>query len=701
MTPYDLRLKLVENGYRPLPCIGKKPTLTGWTSERDLSPETIARYSGPDTGVECGLLVGFDVDIDDPEPVATIISSIEDWAGASGKVLKRRGRRPRVLVPFRTTQEFRKLVQWFRAPNGTYQKIEVLAKGQQFLAYGVHEDTGEPYTWDGDADLLTTPLHELPEIAEGSALSLLQYLTDLLKEEYGYESCDGPPKANGGDVHLNGHDSEIRPGNINVGQRDATHDRMRAGESIDTIVLDLLEATQKVAAPGWNWEKEERQIRWMCYRLVNKDPTLAHTLPERLWEAWQAIVTRGGIPRIGIKGRGFRVLGDGSSQQEEAPRGAEPSLPAGWVICDLNNIPPTRWRIKGMLPEVGLVILAGQFAMHKTGVVVDMASAMMQGSMFAGQYKVVTPCAVMLYALEGAQGINARLLAASGYEMGNAPRVPFAQCGECPPLSHPHTAAKMIADIKQINSYMEHFFKLPVGVVFIDTYSLAAGHTGSGDDNDRAATQKAYTTLRRVVNECKLSVVVVDHYGKLVEAGTTGSSAKEGNADTVLANLGERGNSGDLCDTRLVIRKQRDGEAGIEIPFEPEVVTLAHDADGDPITSVRLVWGKPQTIKPKAKPGPNDKLLARALDETLREQGFTFQPDFDTEVSACLESALKDRFHEIFPRGDGTDQQYQTRRSMAFDRAMRKALGNGQLEREDRVDGAVVYRPAKQSVRDE
>ena len=62
------------------------------------------------------------------------------------------------------------------------------------------------------------------------------------------------------------------------------------------------------------------------------------------------------------------------------------------------------------------------------------------------------------------------------------------------------------------------------------------------------------------------------HVGKVVETGTRGSSAKEGAADAVIALLADRELSGGLRNTRLAVRKQRDGLSGFEIPF--------HGADG-------------------------------------------------------------------------------------------------------------------------
>jgi hypothetical protein len=58
----------------------------------------------------------------------------------------------------------------------------------------------------------------------------------------------------------------------------------------------------------------------------------------------------------------------------------------------------------------------------------------------------------------------------------------------------------------------------------------------------------------------------------------------------------------------MVIRKQRDGVAGVEIPFEAETVELGLEEDGDPITAQVLNFGEPRVAKPTRKLNDNDRL---------------------------------------------------------------------------------------------
>ena len=73
----------------------------------------------------------------------------------------------------------------------------------------------------------------------------------------------------------------------------------------------------------------------------------------------------------------------------------------------------------------------------------------------------------------------------------------------------------------------------------------------------------------------------IDHFGKVIETGTRGSSAKEGAVDTIIAALGDRAVSGEVKNTRLAMRKQRDGLSGFEIPYTPRTIVTGEDEDGD------------------------------------------------------------------------------------------------------------------------
>ncbi len=69
-------------------------------------------------------------------------------------------------------------------PDGTVAQIEVLGEGQQFVAYGVHPDTGQPYAWQG-AGPDAVPLDELPVVAPDALRGFLAAAEALIVQAGG------------------------------------------------------------------------------------------------------------------------------------------------------------------------------------------------------------------------------------------------------------------------------------------------------------------------------------------------------------------------------------------------------------------------------------------------------------------------------------------------------------------------------------
>src|SRR5262249_21764722 len=102
--------------------------------------------------------------------------------------------------------------------------------------------------------------------------------------------------------------------------------------------------------------------------------------------------------------------------------------------------------------------------------------------------------------------------------------------------------------------------------------AACAGYSRSGDEYDNAVGQAIMNVLRAVAQEMKCFVLGIDHFGKTLEAGTRGASAKESSADVVLACLGDKQLSGLVTNTRLAIRKHRGGTQGQEYPYTLRLV---------------------------------------------------------------------------------------------------------------------------------
>jgi len=173
-----LRIRYVKAGYEPIPCFGKRPVLPSWpTAPIDIDCPATWDITYPDainTGIRTKYTPAIDIDIDD----ADMAEQIENQLRArfqQQRLLVRFGQPPKRLVPFRCVTLFNKIMVRFKAPDDdkTLHKIEVLGDGQQFIANGVHPDTGKAYVWR-DGDLLSVSHEQLPLLDEASAHRFLR-----------------------------------------------------------------------------------------------------------------------------------------------------------------------------------------------------------------------------------------------------------------------------------------------------------------------------------------------------------------------------------------------------------------------------------------------------------------------------------------------------------------------------------------------
>ncbi|QND55663.1 PriCT-2 domain-containing protein [Mesorhizobium huakuii] len=114
------------------------------------------------------------VDADTPSP--RLVDQVADWCAANiGPTIARIGQPPRELFPYRTDEPFRKVKSdTFVSPDGNEHKLEVLADGQQFVAYAIHPGTGQPYYWP-DQGLIDTPRSALSVMTQKHAFALVDY----------------------------------------------------------------------------------------------------------------------------------------------------------------------------------------------------------------------------------------------------------------------------------------------------------------------------------------------------------------------------------------------------------------------------------------------------------------------------------------------------------------------------------------------
>src|SRR5262245_22986177 len=147
-------IRYIKAGYEPIPCIGKRPAATGWpTITIDIDAPASWSTTYPDatnTGIRTRNAPAVDIDVYD----AAMAGRLEELLRSivlQQSLIRRIGKPPKRLIPFRCETPFSKIKVKFKAPGDekTIHTLEVLADGQQFISEGIHPDTGQPYVWEG------------------------------------------------------------------------------------------------------------------------------------------------------------------------------------------------------------------------------------------------------------------------------------------------------------------------------------------------------------------------------------------------------------------------------------------------------------------------------------------------------------------------------------------------------------------------
>jgi len=342
------------------------------------------------------------------------------------------------------------------------------------------------------------------------------------------------------------------------------------------------------------------------------------------------------------------------------------------------NDPTPKYLVKNLLPETGMGLLSGQWGTYKSFIALKLAGAIATAQPFAG-YAVKRQGAILYLACEGAGELPARLEALSAEEHGNK-ILPIYYCDASIRLLDHTGVASIIATAKQVDADAQRDHKLPLVLIVIDTVISAAAFAKTGDENDSTVGAKLMAALSTVSQATGTFVLGIDHFGKVAETGTRGTSAKEDAADVVLALLAAKSISGEVTNPTLCVRKRRGGPAGIEHPFKRKAVTIGEDEDGEPVTSLTIEF---DTIAAPA--ASSDTKWTRSLG-TLRRILMTLLADAGEDVFPFADGPMvravrldlaRSEFYRQYVFADGDRAKKMTASRKAFHRAVTAAKDRG------------------------
>ena len=280
---------------------------------------------------------------------------------------------------------------------------------------------------------------------------------------------------------------------------------------------------------------------------------------------------------------------------------------------DLRALPALVWRVRGVLPAVGLAGLYGPSASGKSFLALDMAAAIAEGRRWFDCRVEAAP--VVYAALEGEGGFKLRVAAWEAHA-GRALPADLHMVLQPFKLTEPQDVQDLAAVV-------------PAGaVVFLDTLNRAAPTADENSSKDMGEILSAVKRLQSLINGL---VVLVHHTGKDATKGLRGHSSLFAALDAAVevSRDGER--------RVWKVAKSKDGQGGDAHPFKLQIETLGTDDHGDAVTSCVVVRDHAaQDVRAVKLPqGGNQRLVFDAL-QPLFKDGLTGMPGAPL-LARCIE----------------------------------------------------------------
>lgn len=231
-----------------------------------------------------------------------------------------------------------------------------------------------------------------------------------------------------------------------------------------------------------------------------------------------------------------------------------------------------RYIVKDLLLAGQVSMLCGAPNLGKSAVSAAAMSHIAMGRDFAG--KRVQRAAVLYVAAEDPKGIADR--AYPYMSAGRATASPF----------HIHETPINLCSTDEVNVFIDNALRYLVAtgcenlIIVIDTLNLCIG---DGDENSARDMGKAVGNAQRIATETGAHVMIIHHMGGHDGSRPRGSTAMEGNVDTLLTmhRADEQQPEGVVF---IAQKKQRSIARGAPIAFRIQAFDAGIDSEGDHLT---------------------------------------------------------------------------------------------------------------------
>lgn len=293
--------------------------------------------------------------------------------------------------------------------------------------------------------------------------------------------------------------------------------------------------------------------------------------------------------------------------------------------------PQPSWHIKHVLPKADLILLYGASGSGKSFFALDLAMAMTHKTMW--RTHAVTKGRVAYVVAEGSGSFRNRVAAYAMEHQIDPATIDIVFMAAAPNLMNMEMAVKLSNSLNKIGRFH---------LIIIDTFAQV---TPGANENAGEAMGIALLHCRVIHRMTGATVCLIHHAGKDASKGARGWSGTHAAADCVIEVIRE---GDDRCAT---VVKQKDGNDGVDYSFTLLPIVVAHDEDGEAITSCIVQYtGEARPVQQTAK----DKGLGAAQRTVLRvferlSQIYDEMPVDTFKAAAGAQFIEDDSFHKKTP----------------------------------------------------
>jgi hypothetical protein len=571
--------RLLQNGYTPIPIKprekcpgqyqgGRWSGFPKWSRFLDSPPSdtNIAAWSAwpcAGVGLLTGDIVAVDIDVLDRYLVSRILDYADQILGETP--LYRVGLEPKLLLVYRAAERMKKR---------HVGKVEILGEGQQFVAYGIHPATKQPYRWTVKSPV-EVAAQDLPVVTSMRIDKFLEAIAPLVQDP-------------------NTSEKSKQTGLLSISSMKAPTSTAAASQTT------IMEAMKFVPNNDLQWDEWNRIGMALFQATTGTGFEIFDEWSRRSTkydrevtrERWDGI-QRSPPNRIGdglifrlAREKGWRseavTAGSAESLEQKHPsdlaektskKASERSFRFLASSEILDAAVAQTWLIKNVLEVGGLAMLVGESGVGKSFVVIDMAVSVALGEAWLGSAVVQGP--VFVIAGEGHSGFRNRLRAIEKHRNRSLAHAPLFFSNAAISLIDPRSVIEARMAIEK----METMHGAPA-LIIIDTLHRNAGGADENSAKDISAVLKEIDSKLRVFGK-SCAVLIVHHSGHGDKARARGSSSLYGAMDTEL--MLKKGGEDTVT---LSVTKQKNHEPMRDITLKFEAVDLEEiGEDGQSIKS--------------------------------------------------------------------------------------------------------------------